>query len=350
MNNILENNNSESNEPVKELKKRGRKKKIVNTDKELNQELNQEVETKSQLKKLNTEKDKNQNAENHNAENQNAENNNEENQNEKLDDIDKLQIEQVKKKRGRKKKWEVETTTKFIDNKPITFTEPNLNENVTDVDNENYEQKNILFGNLNIKLHSTKEQSSASTIKETLVNNKSNNNVTKCKIDITTSDLEDIDNIENKMTKKDTKVAEKTIKVMKYYKNNFESGKEIIMSNHRCYNCHHHFNNKPFFLPIEYNLELKKFKITGNFCSPNCVKSYAINSKVYSTRLYLIGQMYRQLFGPRYIIKPAPPIQCLKEYGGTLTIEEYRKYFDTDKIYMLKNICSKVVLDEIIEK
>ena len=32
--------------------------------------------------------------------------------------IESLQIEQVKKKRGRKKKWEVETTTKIIQDNP----------------------------------------------------------------------------------------------------------------------------------------------------------------------------------------------------------------------------------------
>lgn len=135
---------------------------------------------------------------------------------------------------------------------------------------------------------------------------------------------------------------------MKYFKNEFDTGNEIIMSPYRCYHCHHNFNNKPFFLPIEYDSSLYKFKVTGNFCSPNCVKTYALNSKIYSTRLYLIGHMYRKLFGANYTIKPAPPIQCLKEYGGKLSIQEYREVFDNLKQYSLKNICSKVLIDEII--
>ena len=137
---------------------------------------------------------------------------------------------------------------------------------------------------------------------------------------------------------------------MKYYTDEFDIGNEILISRCRCYYCHHNFNNKPFFLPIDYSAELDRFKVTGNFCSPNCVKTFAINSKIYSQKSYLIGFMYRKLFGANYIIKHAPPIQCLKEYGGKLTIEEFRETFDNNKNYSLKNICSKVITDEIINK
>ena len=137
---------------------------------------------------------------------------------------------------------------------------------------------------------------------------------------------------------------------MKFHTNEFDAGNEIIMSSCRCYNCHHTFKNKPFFLPIDYKEELQRFKVTGNFCSPNCVKSFALNSKIYTNKIYLIGHMYRKLFGAYYKIKPAPPIQCLKEYGGFMTIEQYRATFDNDKEYLLKNVCSKVIMDEIIDK
>ena len=100
---------------------------------------------------------------------------------------------------------------------------------------------------------------------------------------------------------------------------------------------------------MDYDPMLKRFKVTGNFCSPNCVKSYALNSKIYAKNSYLVGFMYRQLFGAYYNIKPAPPIQCLKEYGGKLTIEEYRKNFDNKKKYELKHICSKIQMDEVID-
>lgn len=285
-------------------------------------------------------------------------------------DIEQLQIEQVKKKRGRKKKWEVETTTKLIENGPISFSENNNKEEIKQID-DNYEAQNILFGNLNIKVHSNKETVQVDDIKESL---KKKDNST-CKINLTNSDYEDSDDDEisdnkynnnisldnvNKIKTIKTKIAkleysskkivEKNMKVMKYFTNEFDSGNEILISPYRCYHCHHNFNNKPFFLPIDYNSELNRFKVTGNFCSPNCVKTYAINSKIYQNRIYLIGHMYRKLFGPNYTIKPAPPIQTLKEYGGKLSIEEFRANFDNLKQYSMKNIFCKVLMDEVIEK
>lgn len=283
-------------------------------------------------------------------------------------DLELLQIEQVKKKRGRKKKWEVETTTKLIENGPISFSENNYKEEIKQID-DNYESKNILFGNLNIKIHSNKENLQVDDIKENLKNKK--NSI--CKINLTNSDYEDSEDeeiykvhnntnlnesIDNKSkvskiikSKNSCKrIVEKNIKVMKYFSDEFNSGNEILISPYRCYHCHHNFNNKPFFLPIDYNCESKRFKVTGNFCSPNCVKTYACNSKIYENRIYLIGHMYRKLFGANYTIKPAPPIQTLKEYGGKLSIEEFRANFDNSKQYSVKNIFYKVLMDEVIEK
>jgi hypothetical protein len=278
------------------------------------------------------------------------------NENEK-DDLELLQIEQVKKKRGRKKKWEVETTTKLIENSSISFSENPHKEEPVEID-DNYEAQNILFGNLNIKIHSNKETVHVDDIKQSL----KKNNDSLCKINLTNSDYDDSDeesnnlfirNTDNKSlkikNKKKEEIIEKNMKIMKFFTNEFDVGNEILISPIRCYQCHHNFNNKPFFLPIDYNCELNRFKVTGNFCSPNCVKTYAINSKIYQNRLYLIGHMYRTLFGANYKIKPAPPIQCLKEYGGKLTIEEYRSTFDNLKQYSLKNICSKISMDEIIK-
>ena len=288
-----------------------------------------------------------------------------ENDNETKVDIEQLQIEQVKKKRGRKKKWEVETTTKLIENGPISFSEKNYKEEEIKQIDDNYEEQNILFGNLNIKVHSNKETTQVCDIKENL---KQKDN-TFCKINLTCSDFEDSDNedsnntdslIDNsnkiknskisKLQKSSKKIVEKNMKTMKYFNDEFDCGNEILISPYKCYHCHHNFNNKPFFLPVDYNSDLDRFKVTGNFCSPNCVKSYALNSKIYENKIYLIGHMYRKLFGPNYIIKPAPPIQTLKEYGGKLSIEEFRANFDNLKQYSIKNIFSKIITDEITEK
>lgn len=360
MENTFSPKNSPKKSPEKEVKKRGRKKKIITEENKDNI-----------LEKNNSTKETKETKETKNIEI--CENNSQKS-------LETLQIEQVKKKRGRKKKWEVETTTKLIQNEPISFSEKiNKEEESSDI-NENYQAQNILFGNLNIKVHTNKDVVQVTDIKESLRKKKENSNA--CKIDISNSDLEDSDNedINNEYLNNDisnnnnfninkskenniskakltkyknnyklhTKKIERNINVMKYYTNEFDLGNEIITSKCRCYNCHHNFNNKPYFLPIDYNPELQRFKVTGNFCSPNCVKSYALNSRIYSSKCYLIGHMYRKLFGATYQIKPAPPLHSLKEYGGTLTIDEFRANFNNNIKFSLKDICSKIVTDEII--
>lgn len=280
------------------------------------------------------------------------------------------QQETVKKKRGRKKKWETETTTKILNHSPIVFSE-NLLDNQTisiNPSEDTYEQEQVSFGNLNIKVHTVKDNINYDSIRDSLQKNQN-----KCRINLTTSDLDEdttdeeneIENSQNydvndklqistkkvkkKITNKRLIETNKTIKSLKFFSDEFSKGEEIKYSNYRCHYCHHKFNNQPFFLPYEFCSNTLRYKVCGNFCSPNCVKSYAINSKIHCTKVNLVGEMYRKLFGKTFCIKPAPPIQILKEYGGTLTISEFRETFDNKINYKLVPICSKLVYQEIIQ-
>lgn len=309
--------------------------------------------------------------------------------------IDEKPKTEEKKKRGRKKKWETETTTKVIHHSPIIFNENLVDKTSEDIQPEKYDQEQVLFGNLNIKLHTNKDTVNYNSIKESLKQKRNG------RINLTASDLEsnssndtdeekenenETENIniefnkyamnyekfnesilnkiseENKVkvnkTKKnkikinnDTKrYPVKSIKCMKFFSDEYDSGKEILLSNIRCYNCHHNFNTQPFFLPIDYCVSTKRYKVTGNFCSPNCAKSYALNSKTLCTKAYLVGEMYRKLFGQQELIKPAPPIQTLKEYGGTMSITDYRKAFHEQQSYNLLPVCSKIIYQDVIVK
>ena len=283
-----------------------------------------------------------------------------------------------KKKRGRKKKWEIETTTKVLNHTPIIFTEKLVDKPNDEIHTDKYDQEHVLFGNLNIKLHTNKDTINYDSIKNSL-KQKTNN-----RINLTASDLDsdsshedeeenllkyeysenydiikksnDKQEIKKKNDKKQKNNIEtkkypvKNIKCMKFFSDDFDSGKEILLSNIRCYNCHHNFNTQPFFLPTDYCVSTKRYKVTGNFCSPNCVKSYALNSKTLNSKAYLVGEMYRKLLGQTELIKPAPPIQVLKEYGGTMTISEYRKSFHEQQTYNLLPICSKIIYQDVIIK
>jgi len=253
--------------------------------------------------------------------------------------INENEVTEVKKKRGRKKKWEVETTSKLLDNTPIIFSKTNTSTTTKEI-NSNYEQQDISFGTLSIKVHTNKDIVNTDNIISSLRDKK----IDKCKINLTSSDFDDFE--KEKQNRKSIEI--KNIKIMKFYKDTFDSGKDILLSPYRCYNCHNTFKNKPFFLPVDYCPKTNRYKVTGNYCSPNCVKAYAMNHKIYCNKSYLVAQMYKKLFGMDYKISVAPPIQLLKEYGGPMTIDEYRHSFYTDKNYSLKNLNYKIVLDEII--
>lgn len=225
----------------------------------------------------------------------------------------------VVKKRGRKKKYEstpfksnyIEETT---DNQPVNISEK--------INKDNYKTNNLKFGNIVIEVHD--KESSETNISEFFVENTNE----ECKI-VISSDEED-----NCTTK-----FHNSKKLTLYNKDN----KGFIKKELKCYNCHHFFNSKPFYLPIDYCNKLKRYKLFGNFCSPNCAKSYSLNDKVFQHKTFLLGQFYRHLFGNNFNITPAPSILNLKDYGGSLTIEEFRKSFYNNSRYTLSNLSSKIV-------
>tara|TARA_B100000963_G_scaffold361748_1_gene399233 strand:+ start:5796 stop:6569 length:774 start_codon:yes stop_codon:yes gene_type:complete len=226
----------------------------------------------------------------------------------------------VPKKRGRKKKWEItEMTTSNIVNDNINF---NMQQKEEFVIGKDYVTNSLKFGNLNIKLHEVENT------KELVFEEEKNNN-TECLLEVSSDEELPIIK-DNFKTKK--------IKNLNLYTTNSKQE-----SNIRCFNCHHHFDGKQFYLPIDYDQKLDRYKIFGNFCSPNCVKSYAFDNPLKINKPHLVGQFYRKLFGTDFRITSSPHILKLKEYGGDMTIEEYRKCLYKNDRYILSNINSKIV-------
>ena len=234
-----------------------------------------------------------------------------------------------KKKRGRKKKWETTPfQSNFISNNEIKIIE---NTAPSDIEkDENYKTNNFKFGNLFIKIHD-KEGENLDMSSFKFQENKD------CEIYIS-SDEEDT--TATKVTGNENENEnKKSINLIKNnpYKNNH------VKNDLRCYYCHHHFDNLPFYLPIDYCATLDRYKIFGNFCSPNCAKAYCFDSKTLYNKSYLIGQFYRKIFGPNFRIQPAASIYSLKEYGGKVSIEEFRNNSYRNNKYTLNNLKSKVV-------
>jgi hypothetical protein len=74
------------------------------------------------------------------------------------------------------------------------------------------------------------------------------------------------------------------------------------------------------------------YEVDGVFCSFNCCASFIKENKqnkLYSSSYYLLQKMYIDMFdSPPVNISPAPSWRLLKEYGGHLSIEQYRSTFN----------------------
>lgn len=228
----------------------------------------------------------------------------------------------VLKKRGRKKKWESTSFQNHFFAETSEAIKFETSEKI--LDQKDYSTNNLKFGNITIKIHDKE------TIEKPLIFEE--NKDSECLLKLSSEDEEDIHF---------TNVISKKKSVLLY-------NKEKNIAKLRCFHCHNFFDNPPFYLPFDYCQELDRYKIYGNFCSPNCVKTYCIDNKHFQSKLYLVGSFYRKLFGSQFRIKPAPSYLNLKEYGGNLTIEEFRESFYNNTRYTINTLNTKIIKDDFI--
>lgn len=92
----------------------------------------------------------------------------------------------------------------------------------------------------------------------------------------------------------------------------------------KCWWCCHDIPGEVYHMPYKY--ENEKFYTCGQFCGWSCVKAYNVYSG--SPRVGRISdiislfrlKMYKEI-SP---IKAAPPRFSLRDFGGTLTIDQFR--------------------------
>jgi hypothetical protein len=90
-----------------------------------------------------------------------------------------------------------------------------------------------------------------------------------------------------------------------------------------CYWCCHQFDNIPLGLPLKYDINYKKFRTKGIFCSFPCVIAYNNNNTC--NCMPEIQLLYKLICHNNEELKSAPERECLKMFGGNLSIEEFRK-------------------------
>lgn len=146
-------------------------------------------------------------------------------------------------------------------------------------------------------------------------------------------------------------------------------GKKLpICTDINCFWCRHKFDNPPVGCPINYvssilykkyyseltkdtysikgpitpemqklikncnQIDDKNFYLTdGIFCSFNCCLAFIENEScsLYENSKNLLYQYFYTFFDENIVIEPAPSWRLLKNYGGHLSIKQYRKNFNT---------------------
>ena len=145
---------------------------------------------------------------------------------------------------------------------------------------------------------------------------KSENDIKKIK---SSDELETSENLKSSILSSSNKVLLNT-SVNKIVTHNMNFNK-----NTKCWWCKNCFNSPAVQLPEDYYNET--FFCIGNFCSFSCMKSYNLdlNDSLSWKRESLINLLYYMTYSEYKDINPAPHWITLVEYGGNLSIEQFRE-------------------------
>jgi hypothetical protein len=97
-----------------------------------------------------------------------------------------------------------------------------------------------------------------------------------------------------------------------------------------CWWCCHQFEGEPIHCPVSLKRDI--YKVKGYFCSFSCCYTYVKSEQNQSRYSYLVNYMFKDMTGKKGTIidnvKPAPPRETLKIFGGFLDITEFRQTND----------------------
>ena len=165
----------------------------------------------------------------------------------------------------------------------------------------------------------------SSVIEEDSIGSTSENDSVFIKNDYLTTNTETInsestaiENIENQIKKLKFELYKRT------RSNKIEIEKTSYDENTKCWWCKNSFDCPSVGIPELYFEN--KFYCSGNFCSYNCGLAYNVNSgdNVWK-KTSLLNLLYYKTYNVNTKIKSAPDWKVLKEFGGNLTIDEFRK-------------------------
>jgi len=101
-----------------------------------------------------------------------------------------------------------------------------------------------------------------------------------------------------------------------------------------CFWCCHNFNTTPFAIPSHILNEI--WYMYGNFCTPECATAYLfkerIDNQVQWERYALLNSLYASVDDTTTGIRPAPPREVLRMFGGSMDVSEFRAVMGEKKL------------------
>lgn len=120
-----------------------------------------------------------------------------------------------------------------------------------------------------------------------------------------------------------------------------------------CFWCTHSFDNPPIHIPKK--MIDNKIEVYGCFCSPECALSHLKHENIDTSTMWrrysLLNNIYCEIYNYEKNIKPAPsPYYTLDKFYGNLSIQEYRKLLNNDRLIMVVDKPLTKILPEIYEE
>ena len=119
-----------------------------------------------------------------------------------------------------------------------------------------------------------------------------------------------------------------------------------------CFWCTCEFDSPAIYIPKSLSKDV--YNVYGCFCSPECSAAFLMNENIDTStrfeRYHLLNSLYGKIYKYEKSIKIAPnPFYLLNKYYGNLTIQEYRKLFQSDQMIYVVNKPLTHILPELYE-
>ena len=168
--------------------------------------------------------------------------------------------------------------------------------------------------------------------------------VSSNKINVYTNNLTQNSNINNDDDNKNNNSDNINVNIKNIWKKldllkvNLRHNHVFIDKRSNCHWCTCSFNNPSVYIPSKVKNNI--YEVYGCFCTPECAAAYLLNENLDKSIIWERYSMLNNIYSSIYDrnIKPAPnPLYTLNKFYGSLTIEEYRKLLENDKILMVVN-------------